>query len=83
MKYPNKAITNKKGLFLRFVHENMPKCEFPFEISEVEITEENFKQIQNIQKLQGAPVLNDGVFVNKKEELKDYLVSPTFKNLNK
>jgi hypothetical protein len=83
MKYPNKAITNEKGLFFQFIHENMPKREFPIEVSEVEITEENFKQIQEIQKQQGMPVLIDGAFVNKKEESKDYLVSPTFKNLNK
>jgi hypothetical protein len=83
MKYPNKAIINEKGLIFGFVHENMPKREFPFEVSEVEITEENFKQIMEIQKLQGAPVLIDGAFVNKKEELKDYLVAPTPKTSNK
>jgi hypothetical protein len=37
-------------------------------LREVEITEENFNQIKEIQKLQGAPVLIDGSFVNKKEE---------------
>lgn len=83
MKYPNKAIINEKGLLFGSVSENMPKREFPFEVSEVEITEENFKEIMEIQKIQGAPVLIDGAFVNKKEELKDYLVAPTPKNLNK
>ena len=61
----------------------MPNRKFPFEVSEVEITEENFNQIREIQKQQGAPVLIDGAFVNKKEELKDFLVKPTPKNLNK
>ena len=83
MKYPNKAIINEKGLLFGFVHENMPKREFPFEVKEVEISEENFKQIREIQKLQGAPVLIEGAFINKKEELKDFLVKPTPRNLNK
>ena len=83
MKYPNKAFINEKGLFFGFVHENMPKPKFPIEISEVEITEENFKEIMEIQKQGGAPVLIDGAVVNKKEELKDYLVKPTPKTLNK
>jgi hypothetical protein len=83
MVYPNKAIINEKGLVFGLVHENMPKPKFLFEVSEVEITEENFKQIIEIQKLRGAPVLIDGAVVNKKEELKDYLVAPTPKNLNK
>ena len=61
----------------------MPNRKFPLEVSEVEITEENFNQIREIQKQQGAPVLIDGAFVNKKEELKDFLVKPTPKNLNK
>jgi hypothetical protein len=61
----------------------MPKREFPFVVSEVEITEENFNQIREIQKLNGAPVLIDGAFINKKEELKDYLVKPTPKKLKK
>jgi hypothetical protein len=83
MKHPNKAIVNEKGLIFGFVHENMPKREFPFVVSEVEITEENFNQIREIQKLNGAPVLIDGAFINKKEELKDYLVKPTPKKLKK
>jgi hypothetical protein len=83
MKYPNKAIINEKGLIFGFVHENMPKREFPFEVSEVEITEENFHQIREIQKQMGAPVLIDGAFVNKKEALKDYLVAPTPKTPSK
>jgi hypothetical protein len=83
MNYPNKVLVNEKGLFFGFVHENMPKREFPFEVSEVEITEENFHQISEIQKQMGAPVLIDGAFVNKKEELKDYLVAPTPKTPSK
>ncbi len=83
MKHPNKAFINEKGLFFGFIRENMPAHKFPFEVSEVEITEENFNQIKEIQKLQGAPVLIDGSFANKKEELKDYLAKPTPKNLNK
>jgi len=83
MKYPNKAIINEKGLIFGFVHENMPKREFPFEVSEVEITEENFNQIREIQQSYGAPVLIDGAFVNKKEELKDYLVATTPKTPSK
>lgn len=83
MKYPNKAIVNEKGLFFRFVFEGMPKREFPFEMKEVEITEENHNQIREILKENGAPVLIDGAFVNKREELRSYLVSPTIKNLNK
>jgi len=69
MKYPNKAIINEKGLFFGFVHENMPEREFPSVVSEVEITEENFNEIKEIQKLQGAPVLINGVFVDKKTEI--------------
>jgi len=83
MKYPNKAIINEKGLLFGLVDENTPKREFPFEVSEVEITEENFNQITEIQKLQGVPVLIDGAIINKRTELKDYLVAPTRKNLNK
>ena len=83
MKYPSKAFINEKGLFFGFIRENMPNRKFPFEVSEVEITEENFNQIREIQKQQGAPVLIDGAFVNKKEELKDFLVKPTPRNLNK
>lgn len=83
MKYPNKAIINEKGLFFGFVFENMSKREFPIKMKEVEITEENFNQIKEIQNQQGAPVLMDGVFINKKQEFKDYIVRPTFKTLNK
>jgi hypothetical protein len=74
MKYPNKVIVNEKGLLFGFVHENMPKREFPFEVKEVEITEENLNQIREIRKQTGAPVLIDGAFVNKKEQLKDFIV---------
>lgn len=84
MKYPTKAIINEKGLLFGFVSENSPKREFPFEIKEVEITEENFNQIKEIQKQNGTPVLIDGVFLNKKEELKDFFVKSTpRKTLNK
>jgi hypothetical protein len=76
MKYPTKANINERGLFFGFVSENIPKREFPFELSEVEITEENFNQIKVIQNLQGAPVLIDGVFVNKKEEITNFVLSP-------
>jgi hypothetical protein len=77
MKYPNKANVNEKGLFFGFVNEKMPKREFPFEVTEVEITEDNFNQIREILKLNGAPVLVDGAFINKKQELRDYTVKPT------
>jgi hypothetical protein len=76
MNYPNKAVVNEKGLFFGFVSENTPKREFPFELSEVEITEANFKQIQEIQKQRGAAVLVDGAFVNKKAEVSDFTVNP-------
>lgn len=66
IKYPNKAIINGKGLFFGFVHENIPEREFSSVVSEVEITEENFNEIKEIQKLQGAPVFISGVFVDKK-----------------
>jgi hypothetical protein len=82
MNYPSKVAVNEKGLFFGFVSENTPKHEFPFEVSEIEITEENLKQIEEILKLQGAPVLIDGVFANKKEELKDYIIGIDSKNLN-
>ena len=82
MKYPNKANVNEKGLFFGFVPENMPKREFPIEVKEVEITVENFNQIREIQKQIGAPVLIDGAFVNKKQELKDFIVKSTPENLN-
>ena len=76
MNYPNKAVVNEKGLFFGFVSENTPKREFPFELSEVEITETNFKQIQEIQKQRGAAVLVDGAFVNKKAEVSDFTTNP-------
>jgi hypothetical protein len=83
MKRLNKAIINEKGLFFGFVRENAPKPELPSHMKEVEITEQNYVQIAEIAKQMGAPVLIGGTFVNKKEELKDYLVAPTPKNLNK
>jgi hypothetical protein len=76
MKYPNKAIINEKGLFFGFVHENIPKREFPSVVSEVEITEENFNEIMEIKKLQGAPVFINGAFVNKKSEIQNFLAKP-------
>jgi hypothetical protein len=83
MKYPNKAIINEKGLFLKFIQENGSKSisennfknQFASEFNEVEITEENFKQIKEIQKLQGAPVLIDGAFLDKKAEITNFVVS--------
>jgi hypothetical protein len=76
MKYPNKVIINHAGLFFGFVTENMPTKEFPFETIEVEITEENFNEIREILKQNGAPVLIEGVFVNKKSEIANFVISP-------
>jgi hypothetical protein len=70
-----KAMVNEKGLFSGFALEGMPKRELPFEVQEVEITRENFKEIKEIQKQTGAPVLIDGVFVNKKAEIANFVVS--------
>lgn len=83
MKYPKKAIINEKGLFFAYIPENAPNAELPAGHTELEITAENFKQISEIKRQAGFPVLIDGAFIDKKEELKDYLVAPTRKNLNK
>ena len=83
MNYPDKAVVNEKDLFYGFVHEKTANYKFPFEVRTVEITEANFKQIQEIQKQKGAPVFVDGSFVDKKAEVLDYLVKPTLDNLNK
>lgn len=77
MKIPTKAKTNDKGLFYGFVSENAPVRNFPFEVKEVEITKDNFNQIREILNLKGSPVLINGEFVNKKDQLKDFLVKPT------
>jgi hypothetical protein len=82
MNYPNKAIINKKGLVFAYMPENASN-ELPAGHTELEITEENFKQINEIKRQAGFPVLIDGAFVDKREELKDYFVVPTRKNLNK
>jgi hypothetical protein len=77
MKYPNKAIVNEKGLFFAYMPENEPNIKLPPNHKTLDITEENFKQISEIKSRRGYPVLIDGTFVDKKEELKDYLVAPT------